>query len=188
VAAPHTDTPRPSWHDLVAALERAERADHSTALRINNDLRRAAAILDAAEPGVPPLERRRIAALALADALAAYRLAGGDREHFAGVVSLRAQIHHTDDVAGSVADRATVARQRVDLELRKHKLSRPDAVDVLAGRLDERAAALERPRARTAPGDVHVHSGADLEPAHGDRYPDAYRDPVFLDAEYTDDD
>jgi hypothetical protein len=164
------DNPRPrtSWGDAVT---RIDVADYRSARRIHADLRRAAEHLTVADRDCTPLERRRLAGLALVDALAAYRLAGGTLEHLHCVLGRASAAGQFGDVAGCVGDRARVARARAELALRTVTDDNADEHAAHVADVEQRAAALERPRpvedvpdddsddavrVRIAPGDLIV--------------------------------
>lgn len=140
-----------TWDDAVARLDAAE---HRPSRRIRRDLLQAARLvaLDGHDQ-LNPIERRRRAALAARDALAAYRLAGGTPEHLAVVSRL---VGAPDDVVGSVDDRARLARARVELAL-EFELEDDSEHAAHVADVEQRAARLERPAAGPAsqpPGDL----------------------------------
>src|SRR4051812_42354269 len=148
-----------SWDDVVA---RIDRTDHRPTRSIDAALARAVDSLARFPVHSDPRERRRAAGCALREALAVYRLAGGGPAYLDNLARLLERTPPGDAVAGPVGDRARLARAR--LELHANRAVNTDDEDELAGideRLDDvnaRAAALERPGRRTAPGDVVVHA------------------------------
>lgn len=155
-----TTRPPATWDAVVDALDAA---DHRSSRRIHDDAWRAAGNLeDRLRVGCDPLERRRLAALAARDALAAYRLAGGTPEHLAAAAGLVRVIGCGDDVAGSLGDRARVARRRIDLHHDCHRRRiQGDPLDDAA--VEQRAAALERPRSAGRRSGQSPHDDADTD-------------------------
>jgi hypothetical protein len=174
--------PRTSWGDAVA---RIDTDDHRSSRDIRTSLAAWASLIsDNGHDRLNPIERRRRATSALIDALAAYRLAGGTLEHLHRVLGRTNFAGYDDDVAGSVGDRARLARARIELalEVAGYELSDFDA-DEHASRVadvEQRAAALERPR-----------PAADEQPpaaVSNDTAARPDRDPASPDNEHTDDD
>lgn len=154
-----TDLGAATWDDAVARLDAVE---HRPSRRIRRDLVRAASTvaLDGHDQ-LHPVERRRRAALALRDALAAYRLAGGTAEHLKVVAGFSRLGGHPDDVVGSVSDRARLARARIELALESFNddFSELNADEHAAhvADVEQRAARLERPA-------VNYSSGGFIQP------------------------
>lgn len=134
-----------TWDDVVARLDAAE--DRSSR-RVRRDLARAASTvaLDGYDH-LPPIERRAGAALAVRDALAAYRLAGGTPEHLQRVLAFTTVVGTLDDVVGSLGDRARLARARLELALEHVDDDNADEHAAHVADVEQGAARLERPRA-----------------------------------------
>lgn len=147
--------PPASWDDVVAL---ADRTDHRSSRRVSLDLVGAAAALQAAGD---PLERRRHAGLAAWDALAVYRLAGGTPDHLARFIALRAAVDRPDDATGPLGDRARLARARVELALRFVVDDDADEHAAHVADVEQRAAALERPRTHGQQQHTPHHADAD---------------------------
>lgn len=161
----HPEQP-PRWDDVV---NRLDRLDRRPAIAVARSLYRAVeATVSAPHSGRGyPIERRRLAALTVRDALAAYRLAGGDPDHLHRVVVFPVV---AGDVVAPLGDRARLARARIELAFRDVDDDNADDHAAHVADVEQRAAALERPGAhQLTPDDFdpgHVSTPGELAAAH----------------------
>jgi hypothetical protein len=188
-----------TWTDVV---NRIDRTDHRSTRQICGDLFRASARLSRYPLNGDAREQRRIAGCVLREAIAAYRLAGGDPAHLDSLAELIERHRPGDPVRAPVGNRARLARARLELLDERAVAGEDSDVDERIEDIELRASALERHGhwPVTTPGELaakveadggeHDVAGLAYPIGRPGRYPAGPEGDrlAFADLEYTTDD